>query len=177
MSSIPGSPVSAFLAVVLFRGLWLRVPLSWRAGPAPLAQRAETYMCRCSSPFLLLWSPQQEHSSQRHSCLARIMGTMTAGEGSLASVGLSTEAVSFPPLKPHPSVVQPHPNGSPDWWNLNSWRPEEALDDKRVGRWASGAVGALGEGLERARDRERRYWGYLFSNGDGFYISTPLLLS
>lgn len=37
-------------------------------------------------------------------------------------------------------------------------------------------MGALGEGLGRERAREKN-GGYLFSNGDGFYISAPLFLS
>lgn len=125
------------------------------------------HMGRCSSPFFLFWFEQWEHSSLRNSRLTRIMETMIADKSNPASVGLSTQAFSLPPLKPHPSVVQPHPNGSPDWWNLNCWRPWEALDDKRVGRWASEEEWGLQEGTWVGGKTEKNraiyfQWGWLF---------------
>ena len=63
-------------------------------------------------------------------------------------------------------MVQPHPNRSPDWWNLNSWRPKEALDDKRVGgermkEQRGASEGGLGEAPGLFLFKQR--WIFYFS--------------
>lgn len=102
------------------------------------------------SPFLVLIPTMRTPISK-----TGLWGPL-AEKSNLASVGLPAQALSLLSLQPHPTVVQPHPNGSPDWWNLNSWRPKKALSDKRVGRWASGGgVGASGRDLCGEESQER----------------------
>lgn len=138
-----------------------------------------SHVGRCSSPFFLLWFEQWEHSSLRNSCLVRIMETTIADKSNPASVGFQLKP--FPSLLSSPTPVWCNPilmgHQTGETWTVGGhgkhlmtrgWGGEQVEEERGLqeGTWAGG----------RGRG-PREEQGYLFSNGDGFYISTSVFLS